>query len=83
MVQALILFFLGVSGSILALYSLCAFLSQVARGRSENACQCRIYYDWVVRNGSEDQKKSAEDLMRQGKLQELKKIVGSGILVKP
>jgi hypothetical protein len=83
MFQALILFFLGVSGSILALYSLCAFLSQVARGRSENACQCRIYYDWIMRNGTDDQKKSAEGLVRHGKLTELKKMVGSGILVKP
>jgi hypothetical protein len=83
MVQALILFFLGVSGSILALYSLCAFLSQVARGRSENACQCRTYYDWIMRNGSEEQKNSADNLLRHGKLNELKKMVGSGILVKP
>jgi hypothetical protein len=83
MFQAIILFFLGVSGSILALYSLCTFLSQVARGRSENACQCRTYYEWIMRNGTEEQKVSAEKLVRHGKLTDLKRMVGSGILVKP
>jgi hypothetical protein len=83
MFQALILFFLGVSGSVLALYSLCTFLSQVSRGRSEKACQCRLYYEWLMRNGTEVEKKEAEGLMRHGKLEELKKRVGSGLLVKP
>jgi hypothetical protein len=83
MVQAFILFVLGVSGSIFALYTLCSFINQVARGRSENACQCRTYFDWILRYGSEEQKKSAEDLLRHGKLEDLKKMVGSGILVKP
>lgn len=83
MVQAIILFFLGVSGSILALYSLCTFLSQISRGRSEKSCQCRVYYEWLLRNGTEEERKEAEGFMRHGKLEELKKMVGSGLLVKP
>jgi hypothetical protein len=83
MVDAILIFIFGVSASVLALVAICAFLSHVLRNRYERTCQLKIYYDWVMRRGSEEQKSLAEKFKNSKQLEALKKLVGFGILVDP
>jgi hypothetical protein len=83
MLDAILIFIFGVSASVLALVAICGFISHVMRNRYERTCQLRIYYDWVIRKGSEEQKKLAEQFKNSKQLEALKKLVGFGILVDP
>jgi cell division protein FtsX len=82
MVDALVIFIVGVGTSVLALSVICAFLSQSLKNRYERNCQLKIYFDWVMKKGTEEQKKLAEELKHNQKLEELKELVGDGFLVK-
>lgn len=83
MLNAVVLFLLGVGASILALTAICAFISQVHQNRFERTCQMKIYFDWVMRKGSQEQKRLAQQLKHSRKLEDLKALVGYGILVDP
>lgn len=81
MVQAIILLLLGVGGSTLALVLGCAFISHALHNRSEKTCLLNTYFNWVMEKGNDDQKQVAFRLKHSRNLQDLKALVGYGMLV--
>lgn len=81
MIQSLIILVLGIGGSILALITVCTFLSQVSKDRFERSCQVQTYFNWVLQKGTEQQKRLAEELKKKNDLDALKALVGDSFLV--
>jgi hypothetical protein len=83
MVQAIVLFILGVGASFLALSAVCAFINQVFRYETEKTCQINAYFNWVMQKGTDEQKRLARKLRYSRRLQALRALVGYGPLVDP
>lgn len=81
MIQAIVILVLGIGGSVIALVTLCMFLSQVSKDRFERACQLNTYFNWVLQKGTEQQKRAAEELKKKNDLEALKNLVGDSFLV--
>ncbi len=81
MAQSVVILVLGIGGSILAVVAVCTFLSQVSKDRNERACQLKTYFNWVLQKGTDEQKRTAEALMKKNDLEALKALVGDSFLV--
>ena len=81
--NAVAIFLVVLSASIMAVVALCASAVHLFRYRKERCCQFDQYYSWVMQKGDERQKEIASYLTRGRDLEKIRRLVGYGMLVKP
>ncbi len=81
--NAVLIFLFVVGASLMGATALYASAVHLFRYRRERCCQFDQYYQWVMEKGDEQQKNIVRQLTRGKDLEEIQKLVGYGMLVKP
>jgi hypothetical protein len=80
---SLIIFILGISGSLLVLSCMFCSARHLQHHLHERSGQFDIYFNWIMRHGTEQEKRVALRLARGRDLEAIQKMVGFGLLVDP
>jgi hypothetical protein len=81
--NAVAIFFVGLSASIMGTVAMVASALHLFQHRQERCCRFDQYYQWVMEKGDEQQKEIARKLARGRDLEKIQQLVGYGMLVKP